>query len=672
VVKSNEEDYKEFKRNPEKALKKILKNKKNKLAKLKKSLKHAANGSVPPTAPPGVPLTWISGAPPTGLPGFLPTGPPGIPLDWRKSIKMKIERLEESIKDQESNQNLSRELLLHKEKMWITSKQQLDFVVNKLVPGYEAMVRLMYGLREFAYKEDLSGPIYVKFSGATAQVIPQGWYSENYSDYQGKLGLCEIYVIHAKADSWVEPDYRKSKDFSTIGHSNPHLLVWDVKKTYLNKIKKLAKLTESYTQLITQPYEPGPKGGELEWNNWELLSLQKQASFQPVSSPMSIPAIIEQQLLEISKLLWSFFPEKMRPDFKHLVSRSSMGHLIIDKSALIFTVLAAERLFKLDRLEDIAKELPINGNGYMAWLSYDSNLINRNPNPRIRPSENQVIEEPGIYIHRTKTYYEPGFVQRKQIRWSTDFDWVGFRKMPGFLPDNTNKNWYDFYDPSISHHRVTDGSHSDSHCCDTCNPVTWALGGGTGIQYYEEANEYFTFYTQSDESVVKGILKDVCTTYRASYAYNEKFESRWSLEHVGEIREADIQVDIPQVVFGDPDSEEPIPEAPPLAPLQPERPPEQSSPASASSYDPRTGITTESIRNPDGSRTVKQIDKNGGMISERVEPAPGERLPSVSSFNPDMALPHLHKEARMAVLPLNRQITRAMLFLKGSLRGKIK
>ncbi|MEJ2229190.1 MAG: hypothetical protein P8Y67_13390 [Alphaproteobacteria bacterium] len=38
-------------------------------------------------------------------------------------------------------------------------------------------------------------------------------------------------------------------------------------------------------------------------------------------------------------------------------------------------------------------------------------------------------------------------------------------------------------------------------------------------------------------------------------------------------------------------------------------------PASASSTDPETGVTTKSVRNPDGSRTVTKTDAQGNILS---------------------------------------------------------
>jgi hypothetical protein len=42
-------------------------------------------------------------------------------------------------------------------------------------------------------------------------------------------------------------------------------------------------------------------------------------------------------------------------------------------------------------------------------------------------------------------------------------------------------------------------------------------------------------------------------------------------------------------------------------------------PASASATDNKTGITTTSVKNPDGTRTVTRTDKDGNILSrERV------------------------------------------------------
>ena len=51
----------------------------------------------------------------------------------------------------------------------------------------------------------------------------------------------------------------------------------------------------------------------------------------------------------------------------------------------------------------------------------------------------------------------------------------------------------------------------------------------------------------------------------------------------------------------------------------------------ASSTDPSTGITTKSVQNADGSRTVTQTASDGTLISSRTVPPRGKRTPSASS-----------------------------------------
>ncbi len=52
----------------------------------------------------------------------------------------------------------------------------------------------------------------------------------------------------------------------------------------------------------------------------------------------------------------------------------------------------------------------------------------------------------------------------------------------------------------------------------------------------------------------------------------------------------------------------------------------------ASSRDPKTGVTTTSCGNRDGSRTVTRTDRNGKVIGSKV--IPKKRLPSASSRDP--------------------------------------
>ena len=55
-------------------------------------------------------------------------------------------------------------------------------------------------------------------------------------------------------------------------------------------------------------------------------------------------------------------------------------------------------------------------------------------------------------------------------------------------------------------------------------------------------------------------------------------------------------------------------------------------PASASSTDPETGVTTKSVRNPDGTRTVTKTDKNGKLLSKEIV---GKEPASASSTDPE-------------------------------------
>jgi len=62
-------------------------------------------------------------------------------------------------------------------------------------------------------------------------------------------------------------------------------------------------------------------------------------------------------------------------------------------------------------------------------------------------------------------------------------------------------------------------------------------------------------------------------------------------------------------------------------------PPEKRLP-SASTRDPKTGIATTSQANPDGSHTITRTDKNGKLISKTTEPTPGKSLPSITAYDP--------------------------------------
>ncbi|MCP3874275.1 MAG: hypothetical protein GY699_14110 [Desulfobacteraceae bacterium] len=584
LVKANEDSYKAFKKNPEKILKKILKDKKKRLASFRKGIKVS------------------------------PEITAKLPFNPKEFEQRSIERLEQSIKAQESNGNLAQEILAYEKKMWTTSKKQLDFVANKLAPGMEAMTRLMFSLRHFTYKEDLSGPVYVGFDGYTLEGNSKGWYSENYSDYQGKTGQHNVYVVRANADRWVEHDYWKSNGIGRYTLRDPILWVLDAKKKYLNRINQLVGLSGAYPDFMTQPYDPGPKGWERESGNKKLINLRKSVS----ASLSVLPNHIDWKLLDISKHLWDFFPKKMRPDFEHLISKDRT----IDKSALILPVLNSQRLFRLHNLEKVVIKLPVRVKGYTVRLFYDSSRI-RAPSLGVRPTETDVIEKPRVQISRTKHYYEPGFVERKEISLTTWVNWMGFKRPPGFFGLNRR---------GIIPHQ----SHYSTSLYSRENPVVWSLGEGTGIQYFDESADSFRFYTQSEEPFVEGILKGVYQypAISSRVPLDIRWKSRWRLDHVGEIREADIKIDIPRVASSGPDPDDIDVEET----AQPVIEPRTSSHGYASSYDPQTGMTTESKENPDGSHIIRQLDRNGNVISSRNEPGPGQRLPSASSYDPDTGI----------------------------------
>ncbi len=64
-------------------------------------------------------------------------------------------------------------------------------------------------------------------------------------------------------------------------------------------------------------------------------------------------------------------------------------------------------------------------------------------------------------------------------------------------------------------------------------------------------------------------------------------------------------------------------------------------PASASSTDPETGITTTSVRNPGGTRTVTKTDKHGKVISKKVV---GKEPASASSTDPETGITTTSKQ----------------------------
>ncbi len=54
--------------------------------------------------------------------------------------------------------------------------------------------------------------------------------------------------------------------------------------------------------------------------------------------------------------------------------------------------------------------------------------------------------------------------------------------------------------------------------------------------------------------------------------------------------------------------------------------------------DPQTGNVTQGVLNPDGSKTITEMDKNGNVVGTRTVPPAGQSLPSGSAFDPSTGI----------------------------------
>jgi hypothetical protein len=58
----------------------------------------------------------------------------------------------------------------------------------------------------------------------------------------------------------------------------------------------------------------------------------------------------------------------------------------------------------------------------------------------------------------------------------------------------------------------------------------------------------------------------------------------------------------------------------------------KNQPASASGYDPATGITTNVQALPDGSKVIVKLDREGDIVSQEIQP-PAAELPPTGSYS---------------------------------------
>jgi hypothetical protein len=169
--------------------------------------------------------------------------------------------------------------------------------------------------------------------------------------------------------------------------------------------------------------------------------------------------------------------------------------------------------------------------------------------------------------------------------------------------------------------------------------IKGAQGGGVGAQA-PAATEKEKKPQEPTTTQVKDEAKgpDVLAQYQDSYRrHSERLkEIDPNSEEAKAIREAlpKYEKEI-RAMGGEVPKVEPAAEGAPRVEA-PQGAPEEAPKAQpwASSTDPKTGITTTSQGNPDGSRTITKTDSQGNEVSRETVPPPGKSTPSVSTTDP--------------------------------------
>jgi len=226
-----------------------------------------------------------------------------------------------------------------------------------------------------------------------------------------------------------------------------------------------------------------------------------------------------------------------------------------------------------------------------------------------------IIERPGYSAVTVTTIYHEGQTVRREVRSQGTFDWV--EEFFGICCFSNITGWYT--------------NSASAELPGQWQGRTWSVVDSSSPQTADVRGRTPWILIQTAEEVAHGTLRGQRQWENAgSYGTgSSRWDTDYRIERIGATPVPDPAEPLP--VWTEPGEEprrEPTPEPEP-APEQAAEP-EPRREDFARSFDPDTGITTESRRGPDGAVTVTRTDRDGNVISRETRPPGQPRLPSAS------------------------------------------
>lgn len=467
--------------------------------------------------------------------------------------------------------------------------EELELAEKQIIPLLEELLALTEKLKEFEHNSRLGSPLHVHFEGASIQAAPlAGPSSDRYDDYRGKVGVFQVRTGKASATPWSSLETFLPNDPLRLP---PGVSVWALNEADLKKVR-------AYLEA------PSPAAREV--------------------------------LAHFCNLVWSFFPEKDRPDFS--------------KSPLILPDFAGGKLWKLRGLEHMA-EIPFRMTGRTVDLLHEGDDEFGRP-VNLPSNEEFVTSDTPEHRRKGSTRYFRGEIQTVRGLPATNafgrvteeifsqegkMGWTG-GPLPAFFFNMSRQSSWSFY-PDF---------HPGASSALTPQPLTLVLSETAGpVSYDLLPGNRMVFYTRPQGENAAAKLTGTHEFFQSNGYPKErelKWETRWRLNRISEELEKEGPDQQTQTAPSQPPvpppAAAPVSTTPVTAPSTSQSAPSATVPPaspkapSASSTAPETGITTESRGNPSGSRTVTRTDKQGNILSEEIIPA-GPRPFSASAFDPE-------------------------------------
>lgn len=486
-----------------------------------------------------------------------------------------------------------------------------ELLTKRIKPAYESWFRVWNGYREIYGKPELCGPVSLSFSGMHVDWGPLG--ETSYPAWGRLLGDPE-FVSDAVAAGNVREDA-----FLSVAE------VWNFWPSDLQKIQHVINLMK--TDCPAYVTTPEPKEGPFPMPSDYL----RREVWGRVSGLPQL--IIDSEARALSKQMWRFFPPSECP--------------------FDYAVIEGEYNDELDRRRDWT-QLPNPESG--RWIHFPEAKDFHHGEYRVTFE----MRSHQLYRGNSDAWERSSRDFPEQGDWKKETAWpVGGNRMRQHLlaRRTTTEYWegperpdrlHSFFDHPVGDrinlydeefHDATRWSLADSNCVSR-----FRTHRGWRSQVY--------LYPDGDlaSSTIRGSIQQVTDQDYTSYDW----DTNWTVKRIGDPLPPDPNEPFPEwnEDLGEPptsdrrsdgnapggqsaaDSDDPNSEENRTTSEAQEKSSSEQDSGVASSFDPETGITTHSKKNPDGSKTITATDSKGKVRSQKTETKADRERKYGSQFDP--------------------------------------